>query len=150
LSKEKAEKILEYKRKKADEFIKGKEENKIQNKKGSLLKELVQERIITESEAQTIKKKLREMKDARLSDDLKGLVDRGVLSANDIDNIRNYMLKDREERKVRLEKLKSMTPEERKVYFEETKKARKDILTKMVEDKVITEEQAKEIRKVIH
>ena len=59
------------------------------------------------------------------------------------------MLKVREERKATVEKLKSMTPEERKAYFKEHKKEREDILTKMVEDKVITKEQAEEIRKAI-
>lgn len=153
LSKEKATKILEYKQKKADESSKLTEEQKNQMKKqykrGSLLKELRQEGIITEAEAQVIRAKLREMKEARLADGMQGLVDRGVLTPTDIDNIRSYMVKVREERKEKLEKLKSMTPEERKEYFKESKKDRKDILTKMVEDNVITEEQAKEIRKAV-
>ncbi len=153
LSKDKAERILEFKQKKSDELSKLTKEQRVQMKKqckkASLLKELTQEGIITEAEAQVIRLKLHEMKEARLADGMQGLVDKGVLTAKDIDNIRNYMVKTREERKERIEKLKSMTPDERKEYFKETKKDRKDIITKMVEDKVITEKQADEIRKAV-
>ncbi|HPW42145.1 MAG TPA: hypothetical protein PLW98_11575, partial [Bacillota bacterium] len=96
-----------------------------------------------------IREKLREMKEARVADGLQGLIDKGVLTKDDINNIRSYLLKVREERKSSVEKLKSMTPEERKAYFKEHKNERKDIITKMVEDKVITKEQAEEIRKAI-
>lgn len=153
LSKEKSDRILEYKKKRAEEFSKlNKEERsqiKKQCKRGSLLKELRQEGIITDTEAQLIRAKLHEMKEARLKDGMQGLVDRGVLTPTDIDNIRSYMLKVREERKVKIEKLGTMTPEERKAYFKENKEERKDILSRMVEDKVITIEQADEIRKAV-
>ncbi|MHB1391834.1 MAG: hypothetical protein ACYCYE_01950 [Clostridia bacterium] len=153
LSKDKAERILEFKQKKWDELSKLTEEQrqqmKKQGKKTSLLKELSQEGIITEAEAQVIRLKLHEMKEARLSDGMQSLVDKGVLTPKDIDNIRSYMVNTREERKGRIEKLKSMTPEERKEYFNECKKDRKDIITKMADDNVITEKQADEIRKAV-
>jgi len=153
LTKEKAEKILEYKKKKADELSKLPEQKKIQMKKqrnkGSLLKDLEQEGIITEAEAQAIRTKLYEMKEARLADGMQGLVDKGVLTTNDIEKIRSYMVKVREERKEQLEKLKTMTPEEREEYFKNAKKDRKDIITRMVEDNVITKNQAEEIKKAI-
>jgi uncharacterized protein YutE (UPF0331/DUF86 family) len=153
LSKEKADKILEFKEKRAEEFKKlTKEQRQLLRKEGkrsSLLKELIQEGIITEAEAQLIKDKLREMKDARLNEGLQSLVEKGVLTPTDIDNIRSYMLKVREERKESIDKLKSMTPEQKEEYFREYKKSRKDILNKMVDDKVITKKQAEEIRKVI-
>jgi len=153
LSKEKAEKILEYKKKKLNESNKQNKMNKgqldKQRKKGSLLRDLVHDGIITEAEGETIKAKLKEMKEARLQGGLQQLVDKGVLSGQDIDNIRSYMLKEREERKAQMEKLRTMTPEERKAYFESAKKDRKDIISKMVEDKVITEKQAEEIRKAV-
>lgn len=153
LTREKADKILEYKQKRKDELKKLPIEQRAQMKKqggrGSLLKALVQEGIITEEEAKTIREKLREMKEARVADGLQGLIDKGVLTKDDINNIRSYLLKVREERKASIEKLKSMTPEERKAYFKEHRNERKDIITKMVEDKVITKEQAEEIRKAI-
>ena len=153
LTREKAARILEYKEKKTDELYKltkeQKKQIKKQGKKVSLLSELKKEGIITEAEAQMIRAKLREMKDERLGNGLQSLVDKGVLTAKDIDNIRSYMLKVREERKANMEKLKSMTPQERKEFFKESKKDRKDVIDKMVEDKVITKEQAKEIRKAI-
>jgi superfamily II DNA helicase RecQ len=153
LSREKVEKILEYKKKRESELSKLTKDQKIgskdQRKKGSLLRDLIHDGIITEAEAQTIKSKLKEMKEARLDGGLQGLVDQGVLSGKDIDNIRDYMVKVREERKAQIEKLRTMTPEERKVYFEKSKKERKDIITRMVEDKVITEKQGEEIKKAI-
>ena len=153
LTREKADKILEYKQKRNEKLKKLPIEQKAQMKKqggrGSLLKALVEEGIITEEEAKSIREKLREMKEARVADGLQGLIDKGVLTKDDINNIRSYLLKVREERKSSVEKLKSMTPEERKAYFKEHKNERKDIITKMVEDKVITKEQAEEIRKAI-
>ena len=153
LSKEKADKILEFKEKRAEEFKKmTKEQRQLLRKEGkrsSLLMELIQEKIITEAEAQIIKNKLREMKDTRLNEGLQGLVDKGVLTSKDIDNIRSYMLKVREERKESIDKLKSMTPEQKEEYFKEYKKSRKDILDKMIDAKVITKKQAEEIRKAI-
>ena len=153
LSKEKVEKILEYKKKRLNELSKLTKEQKMemrkQNKKGSLLRDLIQDGIITEAEAQTIKSKLREMKETRLDGGMQGLVDSGVLSTKDIENIRGYMVKVREERSEQIEKLKTMTPEERKEYFDHNKRERKDIIDRMVEDKVITEKQAEEIKKAI-
>lgn len=150
LSKEKAERILEYKQKKSEELKK--DQRRLMKKDGnknSLLKELIQEGIITESEAKIIRTKLHEMKESRISDGLQGLIESGVLTSNDIENIRSYMVKDREERKARIEKLKSMTSEEIDKYFKESKKERKDIITRMVEDKIITETQAEEIKKAV-
>ena len=148
LTEQKAEKILEYKKKRMEEHKKAKVDQK-QYKRGSLLRDMVEAGIITEPDAQLIRSKLREMKEARLHGGLQGLVDRGVLTGNDIDNIRTYMLKIRKERELQLEKLRTMTPEERKQFYENSKKDRKDILTRMVEEKVITAEQAKEIKKAI-
>jgi len=153
LSKEKVEKILQYKKKRLEELSKqdkmSKEQLKKQRKKGSLLRDLIQDGILTEAEGEAIKNKLREMKEARLHGGLQQLVDKGVLTDQDISNIRGYMLKIREERSAQMEKLRTMTPEERKAYFESEKKNHKDILERMVEDKVLTLNQAEEIRKVL-
>lgn len=148
LTEQKVEKILEYKKRRLEELKKSEIDNK-QRKRGSLLRDMIKEGIITEQEAQLIKTKLKEMKEARLQGGLQELVDRGVLTGKDIDNIRSYMLKIRKEREQQLEKLRSMTPAERKEFYENSKRDRKDIITRMVEDKVITEEQAKEIKKAI-
>jgi hypothetical protein len=151
LSKEKANRILEYKQKMTEKLSRlTKEQKHMAKKEGkhySMLGMLVNDRVITEVEANAIKAKLREMKDERLVDGMQGLVDKGVLTPKDIDNMRSYMLKERAERKAKIDKLKSMTPEERKAFFKSTKAERKDILTRMVEDKVITEKQAEEIKK---
>lgn len=153
LTKEKAEKILKYKEKWLKEQCKqdkmSKDQLKKQRKKGSLLRDLIHDGIISQAEGEAIKAKLKEMKEERLHGGLQQLVDRGVLSGEDIDNIRSYMLKLRSERKEQLEKLNSMTPEEREKYYEGAKKDRKDIITRMVEDGIITEKQAEEIRKAV-
>lgn len=153
LSKDKVEKILQYKKKRLEELSKqdkmSKEQLKKQRKKGSLLRDLIHDGILTEAEGEAIKTKLKEMKEARLQGGLQQLVDKGVLSDQDISNIRSYMLKIREERSSQMEKLRTMTPQERKAYFDSEKKNRKDILERMVEDKVLTLKQAEEIRKVV-
>lgn len=150
LAKDKAEKILEFRKKKAEELKKsGRKQLKKQHGKGSLLGDMVREGIITQAEAQLIKEKLLEMKDKRLGDGMQSLVDKGVLTEKDIENMRNYMLKIREERKARIDKLSTMTPEERKEYFKKADKERKDIITRMVEDNIITNSQGEELRKAV-
>lgn len=42
-----------------------------------------------------------------------------------------------------------MNEEQRKEYFRKVKKDRKDIITRMVEEKVITKKQAEELRKAL-
>lgn len=153
LSKEKADKILEYKKRKEDESCRltkeQKQHLKTKQKNRSLLWDLKQEGILTDSEVQIIRNKLLEMRDERIVDAMEGLIKKGVLKPEDIDNMREYMVRIREEQRAQIEKLKTMTPEERKVHYENIKAKRKDIITRMVEDKIITEEQAKEIKNAI-
>lgn len=153
LSKGKAEKILEYKRKKEHDRSEltgdQKKHSNMKFKKGSLLGDLRRDNILTDTEVQLIREKLREMKDARLADRIQILIEKNVLTQEDVNNMSTYMAKVREERKAQIEKMLKMNPDERKEYFESIKKERKDIITRMVEDKVITKEQATEIRRAL-
>ncbi|MGE5633076.1 MAG: hypothetical protein ACM3TR_18565 [Caulobacteraceae bacterium] len=152
LSKEKARKIIEFKKERKKEIKKQIEEQKITKQqcgRMSLMAELKKAGIITDAEALAIRAKLHELKMEKTREFLEGLVAKGVLKESNVKDIENYMNKAWEESREEHEKLKSMTPEERKAYFENKKSEHKDIITKMVEDKLLTETQAAEVRKAL-
>lgn len=153
ITKEKADIILEYKGKKRQEYNKLTEEQKQQIKKSwekkGFLRQMEEEGIITKAEAEAIRTKLREMRETRITDALNSLVEKGVISKDDVSNIESYLTKVRDERKAEYEKVRNMTESERKEYYKSKKADKKDIITRMVEEKIITEKQAEELQKVL-
>jgi len=152
LTKEKADKILEYSKNKAKELKKLSIEERQQYKqhKGKgFLRQLEEEGVITPEEAREIREKLHELKEARISAALDSLVAKGVLSKDDAANVQSYLVKLRDEKKEEFDKVQKMSDSERKEYFKSRKAERKDVITRMVEDKVITEKQAEELRKAL-
>lgn len=104
---------------------------------------------ITKEEAMAIKSKFQELRDNKFNEKLDLLQQKGILSSNDIIKINSFMKAEREAKREAIEKIKAMTEEERKQYFKAHKQSKKDILDKMVDEKVITESQAKEIKNVM-
>jgi len=80
---------------------------------------------------------------------LEGLVEKGVLKSEDIEKINNYLRIEREEKRKMFDQMKDMTEEQRKEFIKNYRKNKVDVWEKMVKDKVITQEQADEIRKVM-
>lgn len=153
ITKEKADKIIEYKKKRVEEFKKLPMEKKQQSRepwqKKGLLDSMQEDGIITSEDANAIRAKIREIREARFSGAINELVSKGVLTKDDVSNIESYLIKVRDEKKAEYEKLKDMNEEQRKEYFRKVKKDRKDIITRMVEEKVITKKQAEELRKAL-
>lgn len=153
LNKDKVDKIIEYKEKRAKEFKNLTKEQQQQIKKEckrkSLLKDMEEAGILTEAEAEAIREKLREMRKTRITVALNALVEQGILSKDDVRRIENYLIKAGDYRKSEYEKLKGMTESQRKEYFKNRKRDTRDIIEKMLEDKIITEKQAEEIRKAL-
>lgn len=150
ITKDKAEKILKYREEKYKKRKKMTEEERKSERftKKMLLEELVDARIITEEDADAIRNKRIQMHDEKISEKLSGLVSKWTITESEAVKIKEYLVTYREERMKEFKKIKGMTEEERIEYFKYNKNMKKDVMEIMVEDKVITEKQAKEIRKV--
>ena len=85
----------------------------------------------------------------RLQAKLAPLVESGELSQQKADKIVEYYYKVSLERKALWKKAKAMNPEERKEYITKIKKERKRPLVELVNDKIITQQEADNIRKVM-
>ena len=109
---------------------------------------MVNDGVITANEATAIRDKQKAIMEEKKAEQLKSLVDKGVITDDQLQKVNEYMKSAQQERQQLLEKVKGMTAEERKAYFESNKDSRKDTLQKMVDDGVITQDQAKELRKV--
>lgn len=177
LTQKEADKITAYKKEKEksiqEEMEKVKnmteEERKVYftNKKTegqNLLSELVSKGIITQAKADLIKAKMeqraQEMKTARLNEiksQLKTLVTKGTINQAQADKVLDYM--NQVQGKVRIEKgkldetekdkIRNMTEEERKAYFEKIRGEKGSFLKELVDNGTLTQEQVNEISKVI-
>lgn len=141
------------------------QKNKIEKK--DLLSQLVANAVITQAEADAIAKAIphkagrhgwnkeamqapdtAKMKE-RMQSNLSELVSQGILTQAKADKIVEYFTKIAEERKAEFEKIKAMTAEEREAYLTKMKGERKDPFTQLIEDKIITQEEADAIAKAM-
>lgn len=152
ITREKADKIMQYIEKRNQERKNMTEEQRkaqIKSKRIGLLDELKKEGIITDEEAGLIREKRRQIHEEKIAKDLNGLVEKGIIKSRDVEKIKDYLKVEREERRKMFEQLKDMTEEQKKEFFQNYKKSRKDVVQKMIDDKVINEKQAEEIRKIM-
>lgn len=80
---------------------------------------------------------------------LKGLVDKNVITEKQSKEVKSYLEEAHKGRKEEMKKIKKMTKEERKEHFKKYKEEKNGVFDKMIKDGVISEEQAKEIKKAI-
>lgn len=166
LTQQKADSITNYLQKKAEErkaeFDKVKSmtqeerKNYMSQKKGERLNPfdaMVKDGVLTQSEADTIKSKLQEKRAAerkqKITEQLSSLVENKTITQDQVNKLIEKLQKKDEETKALHEKLKAMTPEERKTYMEQNKKDRKDILQELVDEGTITKDQADAMRKAM-
>lgn len=129
------------------------------NRKGQrkdIFSDLVADKIITKEKADAIKAKLREKGEAKREERIKNittsldkLVKDGTISKEQENKIIENIKVKHEEKTGLEEKVKNMTSEERKNYFEKQRAEKKGFLSEMVEKGELTKEQADAIRKVI-
>ena len=166
LTQQKADSITNYLQKKADErkaeFDKIKSmtpeerKNYMSQKKGEMLNPfdaMVKDGVLTQTEADTVKSKLQEKRAAerkqKITEQLSSLVENKTITQDQVNKLIEKLQKKDEEAKALHEKLKAMTPEERKTYMEQNKKDRKDILQELVDEGTITKDQADAMRKAM-
>ncbi len=126
------------------------------DKKQDILSELVSNGILTQEKADVVKNKLaqkqEENRKARLNEitnKLNELVEKGTISKEQVAKVIEGIKQQESERKAEMDKIKSMTKDERDAYFKSLKGQKGDFLKKLVDDKTLTQEQANAIRKVI-
>ncbi|MGB7605116.1 MAG: hypothetical protein WBL93_06535 [Lutisporaceae bacterium] len=146
LSREKADQIIKHVEEKVKEQTnKVEKQDKRKFQKSHLIEELKKDGIINDTEAEAIRSKFKEIREQILTDKLNGMVQKGTITQIQSDKVKMYF---ENARKERTEKLKNMTEEQRKTYFKEHKRGQ-DVIEKLVEDGVITKEQAEELRKTL-
>ena len=81
---------------------------------------------------------------------LDSLVKKNVITAEQESKIIVFSKKWYEERKAEREKVRKMTQDQKKAYFEKRKSEKRyGLINGMIEEKIITENQAEEIRKIV-
>jgi uncharacterized protein YutE (UPF0331/DUF86 family) len=120
--------------------------------------QMVKSGILSEEQSTKIKTYLKENKEfgPKGKRDGKGfetvldkLVEEGKLKETSSKAVQEYMKTQGEARKAEMEKIKDLSAEEKKAYFENNKKERVDILEKMVADGVISADEAKIIKEAV-
>lgn len=85
-----------------------------------------------------------------MTETLASLVKAGTITQEQSDKINEYLTAKQTARKAEADKIKNMTAEERKAYFEANKPNQKvDFLKDLVDQKVITQDQADAIKKAM-
>lgn len=90
-----------------------------------------------------------------MEDITKALVEQGIITQEIADKMTAYMEEKAAERKAEMEKVKSMTEEERKAYLESKKESKPekgaaaDPLQKLVDNGTLTQEQADAVSKAL-
>lgn len=147
LSREKAEQIDKFTQQKREEQKNLKPEEKTSLRKGhkyGLVNDLVNAKIINDAEAEMIRGKFREIKQANFNEKLTTMVQKGTITQAQADKVKAYFENARKEREEIHKKLQNMTEEQRKAFFKEHKKD--NVMNKLLEDGILTKEQVQELR----
>lgn len=157
ITQEQADKIVEYLKKRQEEYKKemdklkemdGKQrENYLdQNykKRPDIFGDLVSSKIITEEQANKIKEIMQRNRENKLQEVLKNEVSKGTISSEQLTKINEFLSKKKEEKA----KLQAMTPAQRKAYW--AGKKPKDLFTELKEAGIINEAQREALSKELH
>ena len=131
------------------------EENK--DKKGDMLSDLVSQGIISEEQRTALKEIfLQDKPFSKFEGKQRGsenivnhIQESGIFSDNEIAQIKEYLEEKKIEKNKERESLKDKTEEERKVYFEQNKGQKKDIISELVSNDIITQEQADKLKETM-
>lgn len=157
ITQEQADKIVEYLKKRQEEYKKemdklkemdGKQrENYLEQnykKRPDIFGDLVSSKIITEEQANKIKEIMQRNRENKLQEVLKNEVSKGTISSEQLTKINEFLSKKKEEKA----KLQAMTPAQRKAYW--AGKKPKDLFTELKEAGIINEAQREALSKALH
>jgi Tfp pilus assembly protein PilP len=128
--------------------------------KHDLLSTLVEKGIITQTEADTVKAAHQANRDAQRVEQqaqqqenrisaLNKLVESNVITAEQVTKINEFISTKQAAREAEMEKVKAMTQEERTAYLKNNVENKTNMLSQLVTDNVLTQEQADAIQKVL-
>lgn len=144
------EKIKKMDDKQREEYFK----NAKKNAKKDMFDDLVDQKVITQQQAEMIKKALFEKNKAikieNFKSKLENQVKAGIITKDEENKIIEYMNKKIDEKKEEMGKIKNMTDEERKAYFENKKsKPKSDFYKELVDQGILTQEKANNLKKAM-
>ncbi len=121
--------------------------------KQDLFTELVKNNILTQEQANTIKTKIQEIADKqnqqRISENLKTLVEKGTITQEQSNKILKRFEDVKKEHEALLEKIENMTVKEARQYMQDNQQKPQDIISQLVTDGTITQDQAKAVRGIL-
>ncbi|OGO78583.1 MAG: hypothetical protein A2Y23_12700 [Clostridiales bacterium GWB2_37_7] len=124
------------------------------NKKINLFSSMVEKGIITQGQSDAIKDKLQDLQQAKRLTDIKTsldpLVQNKTITQEQVTKVTEYMSKQQAAKITDMEKIEAMTKEEIVAYFKSNVVKKVDIFSQLVTDKVLTQEQADAVEKVLH
>jgi hypothetical protein len=147
LSREKAEQIDKFVQQKKEEQRNVKDSDKKELNKGSkygMVKDLVNAKIINDSEAELIRGKFRELREKAFNEKLTIMVQKGTITEEQAVKVKAYFEKARNEKNEMRKQMQNMTDEQKKAFFKEQKKD--SFMEKLIEDGILTKEQVQELR----
>jgi hypothetical protein len=124
-------------------------------KKTDILKDLVDQKVLSQDQANAVKKVMPQKQigkrhgfDKGFKTQLDNLVNNGTITKDEKDKIDAYLNKKAEEEKLEMEKVKGMTEEQRQSYFKEEKLSpRVDLLEELVKEGILTQTKADALKK---
>jgi hypothetical protein len=125
------------------------------NTKGGFFQELIDEKVINEKQAEEIKKVMHKnhkhkFNEKKLKSKLDEHVKAGIISKNEEDKIIAYTKEKVKYRKAQGEKIKKMTPGERRVYFlQKELEPKKGFFKDLVDQGILSQEKADALKKAM-
>ncbi|MBK5252076.1 MAG: hypothetical protein JJE29_05525 [Peptostreptococcaceae bacterium] len=110
---------------------------------------LVEEKVITQDTADDILAGIEVLRDDRRTEFIESVIDEGILTEAEMAEVTDFMDDFRVEREEMREELSEMTRDERRDYFEENKNDFEGPIESMVDEGMISEDQADAIRNLM-
>jgi Spy/CpxP family protein refolding chaperone len=111
--------------------------------------DLVSSKIITQDQADKIKESISRRYDNKLQDVLKNEVSKGTIKQEQLDKINQFLVKKKEAKRLQRDKIKALPESERKAYWEAYRRNKTDLLSELVSEGIITEQQKEALSKVL-
>lgn len=123
------------------------------NKRVDFLKDLIDQKVITQAQADAIKEAMPKMNKPdgkRMKLNFDAQVKAGVITQAEADKIKAYMEQKKTDRQTEMDKVKAMTQEERDTYFKAKKaEAKVDLFSELVNQGILSQEKANALKSAV-